>query len=180
MHSQELDNSYTPIHGLRGIGIPTEENAEVFAGSLERQCYPNYLNTDVDHIGHIHHMVRYILYNSDDEDIPPASPEEVRGVDKNFQPKKLSGAVGIPIRVLKDLPRKVIGIATNVFNVMLRFLSPLADVVVIHKPGQPTTRPKNYWPISLLSGLGKTAKHILLRRLTDQVKDRRIISDAQL
>lgn len=95
----------------------------------------------------------------DDEDIPPASPEEVRVIIKNFKQRKVPNVDGISIRALKNLPRKAIIDTTNVFNVMLSLShcpSPwtCADVV-IHKRGQPATRSENYRSISLLATLGK-------------------------
>ncbi|GJQ79305.1 hypothetical protein Trydic_g16172 [Trypoxylus dichotomus] len=67
-----------PIHGTRGIALTTEDKAEAFAEALERQCSPNYENADVDHIGRVHHRIRTIFAEEEDEEpLPPASPGEI-------------------------------------------------------------------------------------------------------
>ncbi|GJQ79543.1 hypothetical protein Trydic_g16390 [Trypoxylus dichotomus] len=58
-----------PIHGARGIAFTTEDKAEAFAETLERQCSPVYENADMDRIGRIHRQVRNLLTAEEDEQL---------------------------------------------------------------------------------------------------------------
>lgn len=76
------------IYGLHDIILTTEEEAEAFANSLEGQCRSNCANADVNYIGRIHRRFRRILDDSDDEDITPTSPEEVRVIIRSYKSRK--------------------------------------------------------------------------------------------
>ncbi|GJQ80516.1 hypothetical protein Trydic_g12407 [Trypoxylus dichotomus] len=174
-----------PIHGTRGIALTTEDKAEAFAEALERQCSPNYENADVDHIGRVHHRIRTIFAEEEDEEpLPPASPEEILAIIKALRPNKAPGAEGITNTALKNAPKKFVMHMTNICNAMLRLRHfpttwKLADVVMIPKPGQAAGWPQNYRPISLLPAMGKIAERIVLRRLKDEAEDLDIVPNSQ-
>ncbi|GJQ73995.1 hypothetical protein Trydic_g14324 [Trypoxylus dichotomus] len=77
-----------PIHGARGVAFTTEDKAEAFAETLERQCSLVYENVNVNQIGRIHQRVRDILTAEEDEDpIRPTLPEEAKAVPVQQGPR---------------------------------------------------------------------------------------------
>ncbi|GJQ65109.1 hypothetical protein Trydic_g7254 [Trypoxylus dichotomus] len=175
-----------PIHGARGVAFTTEDKAEAFAETLERQCSPVYENVDVDRIGRIHRQVRDLLTAEEDDEEPirPTSPEEVIAIVKSFRPTKAPGPDGVTYRVLKHAPKKFVMHMTNICNAMLRLRHfpsqwKLADVVMIPKPGQSHNWPQNYRPISLLPVMSKIADRIILARLREETDDLDVIPDCQ-
>ncbi|GJQ76480.1 hypothetical protein Trydic_g2192 [Trypoxylus dichotomus] len=48
--------SVSPIHEARCVAFSTEDKAEAFAETLERQCSPVYENVDVNRIGLIRQL----------------------------------------------------------------------------------------------------------------------------
>ncbi|GJQ79092.1 hypothetical protein Trydic_g5348 [Trypoxylus dichotomus] len=166
-----------PIHGVRGVAFTTEDKAEAFAETLERQCSPIYENVDVNRIGRIHRRVRdFLTAEEDKESIRPTSPEEVKAIVKSFRSNRAPGPDGITYRALKHAPRKFVMHMTNICNAMLRLRHfpsqwKQAGVAMIRKPGQPPHWPQNYRPISLLPVTGNIADRIILTRLREETDD---------
>ncbi|GJQ70625.1 hypothetical protein Trydic_g23016 [Trypoxylus dichotomus] len=173
-----------PIHGARGVAFTTEDKAEAFAETLERQCSPVYEN--VDRIRRIHRQVRDLLTaeENDEEPIRPTSPEEVKAIVKSFRPTKAPGPEGVTYRALKHAPKKFVMHMINICNAMLRLRHfpsqwKLADVAMIPKPGQSHNWPQNYRPFSLLPVMSKIADRIILARLREETDDLDVIPGCQ-
>ncbi|GJQ69537.1 hypothetical protein Trydic_g14098 [Trypoxylus dichotomus] len=176
----------SPIHGARGVTFTTEDKAEAFAETLERQCSPVYENVDVDRIGRIHRQVRDLLTaeENDEEPLRPTSPEEVKAIVKSFRPTKATGPDGITYRALKHAAKKFVMHMTNICNAMLRLRHfpsqwKLAGASMIPKPGQSHNWPQNYRPISLLPVMSKIADRIILTRLREETDDLDVIPGCQ-
>ncbi|GJQ79296.1 hypothetical protein Trydic_g16164 [Trypoxylus dichotomus] len=107
-----------PIHGARSVAITTEDKAEAFAETLERQCRPVHENVDMDRIGRIHRQVRDLLTAEEDDEEPirPTSPKEVKAIVKSFRPTKAPGPDGVTYRALKHAPKKFVMHMTNICN----------------------------------------------------------------
>ncbi|GJQ66609.1 hypothetical protein Trydic_g4581 [Trypoxylus dichotomus] len=175
-----------PIQGARGVAFTTEDTAEAFAETLERQCSPVYEYVDVDRIGRNHRQVRGLLPAEEDDEelIRPTSPEEVKAIVKSFWPTKASGPDGVTYRALKHAPKKFVMHMTNICNAMLRLRHfpsqwKLADVAMIPKPGQSHNWPQNCRPISLLPVMNKIADRIILARLREETDDLDVIPGCQ-
>jgi hypothetical protein len=93
---------------------------------------------------------------------------------------KAPGPNGIPNRVLRHLPKRVITFLTEVFNAVLRrqYFRPEykhAHVVPVLKPGKDPTLPSSYRPMSLFGTVGKA----LLNRVFREVNEHRLLRDEQ-
>ncbi|GJQ71904.1 hypothetical protein Trydic_g3013 [Trypoxylus dichotomus] len=174
-----------PIHAARGVAFTTEDKAEVFAETLERQCSPVHENVDVERIGRIHRQVRDLTAEEDDEEpIRPTSPEEVKAIVKSFRPTKAPGPDGVTYRALEHAPKKFVMHMTNICSAMLRlrhfpYQWKLADVAMIPKPGQSHNWPQNYRLISLLPVMSKIADRIILAILREETDDLDVILGCQ-
>lgn len=123
--------------------------------------------------------------------IPPAilnklmtTPNEIIKTIKNLPNNKAPGPDTIPNLILKNLPRKVIVHLLQIINAMLTLqhfpmLWKQAHIILFPKPGKNPQELKSYRPISLLSGLGKVAEKLILKRLTKITDSLNIIPDEQ-
>jgi hypothetical protein len=59
------------------------------------------------------------------------------------------------------------------------FLSQVAQIILISKPGKPPNKLTSYWPISLLPIASKVFEEILLKRLLPMVENNRLIPNHQ-
>lgn len=172
-----------PIHGENGVVFSVPEKAEAFADSFERQCTPNFVGADLDHIELVEAEVRRKLRDHGGH-LRPTNPAEVKNRIQLTNVRKASGPDGINNKVLQQLPVRAVSCLTNIVNAMLRLRHfpcqwKCADVIMLQKPGQAGTFPQNYRPISLLATMGKIAEGIVLQRLRTEVEERNAIPDEQ-
>jgi hypothetical protein len=82
------------------------------------------------------------------------------------------------------LPRSVFKFIAKIFNTSLSlnyFPSSwkVAKIIMLPKPGKDHTSPLSYRPISLLNSLGKLFEKIILKRLTFQLRELKVIRNEQ-
>jgi hypothetical protein len=119
-----------------------------------------------------------------DKPIKCVSPSEILGYIKMLKNKKSPGHDGIPNLVLKNLPRKGIAFLASLFNTCLKisyFPSTWKHsiVIVIHKPGKPSSQVNSYRPISLLPTLSKLFEKTIKTRLDSHIKNISLIPSQQ-
>jgi len=74
-------------------------------------------------------------------------------------------------KVVKNLPTKIIVHLSHIYNAALRLSYfpttwKSSVIVTVLKPGKPPEQPSSYWPISLLTVLGKILEKVILKRIT--------------
>ncbi|GJQ67616.1 hypothetical protein Trydic_g8419 [Trypoxylus dichotomus] len=79
-----------PIHGTGDVAFTTEDKAEAFVQTLERQCSPVHENADVNRIGRVHEGVHSDPTRPQDWTASPtalsSAPQEIRhAYDKHMQ-----------------------------------------------------------------------------------------------
>jgi hypothetical protein len=107
---------------------------------------------------------------------------EVQEVIYSLNPKKSSGYDPITGKILKEFPIITIKYLTQSFNAILLkgyFLSQVAQIILISKPGKPPNELTSYWPISLLPIVSKVFEEILLKRLLPMLENNRLIPNHQ-
>ncbi|CAB3230818.1 unnamed protein product [Arctia plantaginis] len=107
---------------------------------------------------------------TDEQDLKPVSPDEVKTIVKDLHSRKAPGSDGITNRVIKLFPDRLLVLLTFIFNAALTnniFPQQWKEAVVIGipKPGKPKFEPASYRPISLLKGLGKIYERKIYSRL---------------
>jgi hypothetical protein len=121
---------------------------------------------------------------TNDEDItlppdvqsPPApllkhfSPSEIWRQIKTIKPRKAPGHDLITGEVLNHITRKALAALTAIYNSMIRtnyfpLQWKLAHIILVPKPGKPTTEVTSYRPISLLTITSKIFERLLLTRV---------------
>lgn len=111
----------SPIQGSQDMALAIEDEAKVFANSLETNCRLNCINADAKHIAAIDRSLREIFSREDNSVIPPTTPYGMRQVLWMFRSRKVSGIDRISYQALKNLPRKGIVSMANLVNAILRF-----------------------------------------------------------
>ena len=92
--------------------------------------------------------------------IPKTSAQEIRNIIDKTKNNKAPGIDLINGKILKNLPSKAIRLMTIIFNAILRiqyFPKPwkLAQIKMLHKPGEDPHQTASYRPISLLPVFSK-------------------------
>jgi hypothetical protein len=109
-------------------------------------------------------------------------PEEVQETIRGLRGGKAPGPNGIPNRALKHLPQRAVYLLVLIFNaILLTHHFPKAwkhaRVISILKPGNDSTVPSYYRPISLLDTIGKLFEKILLARILHKINMRGLMRD---
>jgi hypothetical protein len=109
---------------------------------------------------------------------------EVQVAIRGLKISKAPGPDGIPNRVLKHLPQRVIFLLVALFYAIFRaqYFPPVwkhARVISILKPGKYPALPSSYLPISLLDAIGKVSETILLSRIVSELSGRGLLRDEQ-
>ena len=112
------------------------------------------------------------------------TPEEVKGASSMLKPGKATGIDCISNEMISSLLTNYPDIIIKLFNSIMQsseFIPEwvLGAIVPIHKKGSKND-PSNYRGITLMSCLGKLFLTILNNRLTQFVKEKKILSDKQL
>lgn len=109
---------------------------------------------------------------------------EVSNIIKLLPLRKSPGHDLITNIVLKKLSQKGLKILVSIFNACLTHgyfpkMWKFAQIIVIHKPGKPSSAPSSYRPISLLPTMSKVLEHIIKRRLVKFMNDSNLIPPHQ-
>lgn len=121
------------------------------------------------------------MINPDKSNIRPATVKEViREIKTKVKQKKAPGYDLITGKVVKELSKKAIVKLTSIINAAIRLTYvprqwKVAEIVMIPKPGKPTTEKTSYRPISLLPVLSKVFEGIILTRLMAVIQEKMII-----
>jgi len=104
------------------------------------------------------------------ENLPLATPKEIRQHILSLKPKKAPGPDGITAPLLRALPPKILVHLTMLINsclLLCHFPScwKSATTIFLHKPGKDSRLPSSYRPISLLNLLGKILEKVIAQRL---------------
>ena len=113
----------------------------------------------------------------------PTCPQEIKRVISTLKPKLSSGWDGIPLFILKHLPKNVISILSYIFNQSLSqgkfiFCFKHTKVIPLFKKGCPKDV-SNYRPISLLSCFSKIIEKLVYIRLYSFLNKFNLISENQ-
>jgi hypothetical protein len=86
--------------------------------------------------------------------------------------------------ILKNLPRKAFLLITYIYNRILRLChfpiqGKVAQIVMILKPGKPSTEVTSCRPISLLPIMAKVCERLLLNRIEEEVPLNKLIPPYQ-
>jgi hypothetical protein len=103
------------------------------------------------------------------------TPEHVKKIIKNLQPKNSFDAEGVSTKMVKFLCNEISLPLSHIFNLSLSIgILPnklkLCCVIPIHKSGS-SLECDNYCPISLLSSISKILKKIVAKKLVDHLLD---------
>src|SRR5215469_8941098 len=153
------------------------QKANLFADHLAEVFKPLPRNDDEENI---------TLINKNDEDeIPYVSLKELKNVCRvNLNNKKSPGHDLITGQIIKQLPDLALLKLQYIINACfrLRYVPKLwktAEVIVIPKPGKPTTEVSSYRPIPLLPIMSKIFEKILLKRLNNIIEERQLLPNHQ-
>ncbi|GFX81272.1 RNA-directed DNA polymerase from mobile element jockey [Trichonephila clavipes] len=160
------------------------EKAEVIADSLQKQFEPNTEGENDRFTARTQRKIKRFLDAPTCLDLEKTTPGKVQEYIKKLKINKSPGLDLITNRILKNLPLKFVLFIVMLFNLLMEnchFLKnwKTAVVVPILKPNSDDTRPQNYRPISLLSGLSKAYEFVLLNRLNQHCIARNIIIPEQ-
>lgn len=120
----------------------------------------------------------------DEEDIPLVSLKEIRNVCSHLNSKKTPGYDLITAQIIKELPKIALLKLQYIINACFRLRHvprhwKIAEVIVIPKPGKPTTEISSYRPISLLPTMSKVFERLFLVRLNKIIDSRKLIPNHQ-
>lgn len=160
-----------------------EEKANVLADFYESTFRPNEDFQVPDFSAHVTSVISYPCISAE-QPIKYTSPSEILGHIKTLKHKKSPGHDGIPNVILKNIPKKGIAFLASLFNACLSisyFPSTWKHsiIIVIHKPGKPSSQVNSYRPISLLSTLSKLFEKVIKKRLDAYVKSTSLIPPQQ-
>lgn len=98
-------------------------------------------------------------------------------INKNINPKKSPGIDEISPAVLKEFSCEAIVMLTCLFNACLRLKHVpkafrVAQIIMLLKPGKPSSEVTSYRPISLLPSISKLFEKLLLQRLKPLIEDK--------
>jgi hypothetical protein len=111
------------------------------------------------------------------------SPREIRKAIKRLKSGKALGFDGVPIIILKNMPRTAFVYLAYVFNSCIKLcyfpkIWKHASVIPILKPGKDhSTTPSTYRPI--MSSISKVFERIILKRLNGFISTVNILPDHQ-
>lgn len=165
------------------IAITNEEKTELFSSMLEEQFSPNPIE-DHEFNEFIENEFEKQKEEVVQDEIQPATLEEVNEIIKNLSTKKAPGKDQISNLLIKNLPEKSIKVITNIINAILKYHTypkrwKTAITKMIKKPGKPKNKSESYRPISLLSSISKIAERIIYNRIKEVVDEKKIIPNEQ-
>lgn len=176
----------SPIPSLLNNGNVYEsklEKANVLADYYQSTFCPNEDIQDIDFSSHVTSEMS-LPWLTVERSVQYTSPSEILHHLKTFKNKKSPGHDGIPNIVLRNLPRKGLAFLASLFNACLSLsYFPVtwkhSLIIVIHKPGKPSSHVNSYRPISLLPTLSKLFEKIIKKRLDAYVNSTSLIPPHQ-
>lgn len=159
------------------------EKANALADYYQYTFQPNEEIQDVEFSRHVL-SVNSSPWHTVEWPVKYTSPSEIVNHIKSLKINKSPGHDGIPNIVLHNLPRKGIAFLATLFNACLRIsYFPTtwkhSQIIVIHKPGKPSSQVSSYRPISLLPTLSKLFEKIIKKRLDSYVNSTSLIPPHQ-
>lgn len=145
------------------------EKANLFADYFEEAFSPNTAVQDVNFSTIVDKTLTYPVHTVEFP-IKYTRPGEVSQYINTFKKNKSPGHDKIPNIVLQNLSEKGLAFLSYLFNVCLDISYfpktwKHSEIIVIHKPGKPSSSVSSYRPISLLPTLSKLFEKILKNRL---------------
>jgi hypothetical protein len=170
-----------PLVTPGGIALSDSEKAEALADSLEAQFQPVADPSNPAVIKTVDVALQAYSHEPASEPMSTNSAE-VQDSIRGLKIIKAPGPDGIPNRVLKQLPQRMILLLVALFNAIFRtqYFPPVwkhARVISILKAGKDPALPSSYRPISLLDTIGKVFENILLSRILSEVSRRGLLRD---
>lgn len=126
-----------------------------------------------------------LLEKEDEQEIPFVTLKELMNMCKhNLSNKKAPGYDLITGQVIKELPDVAFKKLLLIINACFKLNHmpghwKIAEVIVLPKPGKPTSEVESYRPISLLPVMSKILEKLLLRRLERIILERNLIPNHQ-
>lgn len=145
------------------------DKANVLADYFQSAFSPNSTVQDVNFSQIVNDTLTSPLYTVE-YPVKFTNPSEISHYISTFNKKKSPGHDKIPNVVLKNLSQKGINFLSHLFNACFE-LSYFprtwkhSEIIVIHKPGKPTSLVSSYRPISLLPTLSKLFEKAIKQRL---------------
>ena len=159
--------------------LPTFSKSEVF-----QHFSQSFSNTNSKYINHPPwiHSVMPSSEITDDFDLSPTTPANIKGILKRYKKRSAPGEDGITYYHLKNLPTSHHFLATLYFKILLESnVTPPSwgkgKIILLHKQGEASC-PSNFRPIALTSTIGKLSHKILALRLEDFCLSNEIIDPA--
>lgn len=114
----------------------------------------------------------------------PANSEEIKKIILGLDPKKATGPLSIPNKILRLLITEISDILTKIFNQSLetgKFITPLktAKVIPLFKNKGSEQEVSNYRPIALLSNLDKIFEKLVHHRLISYLEKFNLLFNRQ-
>lgn len=157
------------------VGNPKQKSS-IFADHLCNTFKPYPQTTNDEYIT--------LTEKVDEEDISHVSLREIRNVCNHLNTKKTPGYDLITNKIIKELPKKALLKLQYIINACFKTKYvprhwKIAEVIVIPKPGKPTSDVSSYRPISLLPTLSKVFERLFLTRLNKIIDRRKLIPNHQ-
>lgn len=158
------------------------EKANLLADYFQSAFTPNEVN-DIQFDSDIKSKVSEPL-TSAELPMKYTSPSEISYYIKTLKLKKAPGHDKIPNDILHNLPRKGLAFLSSLFNACLSISYfpktwKHSEIIVIHKPGKPSSLKSSYRPISLLPTLSKLFEKVIKSRLEKHLNDISLIPPHQ-
>lgn len=177
----------TPLPSLSQNGQvyeSKEEKANILADYFQSTFQPN--DSDPDTTRFASEIERSLSTSISTVELPIqyTSPSQILHFIKELKLKKSPGHDKIPNIVLRNLTKKGLSFLASIFNACLNisyFPSSWKHslIIVIHKPGKPSTQVSSYRPISLLPTLSKLFEKIVKIRLEKYIASINLIPHHQ-
>ncbi|GFT71763.1 probable RNA-directed DNA polymerase from transposon X-element [Trichonephila clavipes] len=175
-----------PLNCATGTAVTDQQKANLLATNIKNNFNEN--ERDNDSYNHnddiINSTVNNFLSTPPTTHIEPALPDEIIHYIKHVNAKKAPGKDLITNGMLKNFPIKLILILTILVNKILKFNHfpdnwKEAIIFPINKPGKDPHLASSYWPISLLSTIGKLTESIILLRLKNFINTSNLLNPNQ-
>lgn len=166
-----------PIRGPDGLWVgDPKRKASLFADHLSNTFKPYTQASAAEDIT--------LVEKSDELEVAPATLREVENICKHLNCKKTPGYDLITAKILKEMPKKGLIKLQHIINACFKLkYTPkhwkIAEVIVIPKPGKPTSDVSSYRPISLLPVMSKVFERLFLARLDQIIAMRNLIPSHQ-
>lgn len=186
------DTEYSLWKAAKGIKRPQTQDPPIKAadgtwiGNPKRKAeiFAEYLNSVFKPFAQATNENLILSEKNDDLDIAPITLKELKDTCSSLNNKKSPGYDLITGQIIKALPNVALLKLQHIINACfkLRYVPhhlKIAEVIVIPKPGKPSSEVTSYRPISLLPTLSKVFERLFLKRLNKIVNERKLIPNHQ-